>query len=84
MPTQTFRDAQAALVAADFHNLPFVVGAHWFTWSDFDSDVRQADRGLVRADGRPWEELTEALAQVHARINEQVAGGLAEGRGPTR
>lgn len=70
--TQDLRAAQAARVTADYFNLPFVVGSHWFTWRDFDSDERQANRGLVRADGRPWPTLTRALTEVHTRIGEHM------------
>ena len=46
-------------------DLHFVAGAHWFTWKDFDSAKRRANRGLVRSDGEPWRELTDALTKVH-------------------
>jgi hypothetical protein len=44
------------------------VGAHWFTWRDFDTPVRRANRGLLRASGEPWRELTDALSGVHAML----------------
>ena len=72
--TQAIRAGQAAHVTAGYFNLPFVVGAHWFTWRDFDSARREANRGLVRSDGRPYEELTAALAAVHRRIAAHVSG----------
>ncbi len=59
--TQAERAAQAARVAADFHDLPFVVGAHWFIWKDVDTPKRRANRGLFKADGTPWPELAAAL-----------------------
>lgn len=62
--TQTQRAAQAARVAADFHDLPFVVGAHWSIWKDVDTPKRRANRGLFKANGRPWPELTDALGAV--------------------
>jgi len=62
--TQRQRAAQAARVAADFHDLPFIVGAHWFIWKDVDTPKRRANRGLFKANGQPWPELTNALAAV--------------------
>jgi hypothetical protein len=70
VPTQEERARQAALVTIDFYNLPFIVGAHWFTWRDFDNERRRANRGLFRADGRPWERLQEKLAEADAKIAE--------------
>ncbi|MEK7474867.1 MAG: beta-galactosidase [Candidatus Coatesbacteria bacterium] len=66
--TQVDRARQAACVTADFHRLPFVVGAHWFTWRDVDSAKRQANRGLFRSNGEPWRELLDALEAVHGRL----------------
>lgn len=58
---------------ADFHNQPSVVGAHRFTWQDYDTPDREANRGLVRADGRPWEELVRELQTIHDRIQRHMA-----------
>jgi hypothetical protein len=66
--TQAERARQTACVLTDFYNLPFIVGAHWFTWSDFDSAKRQANRGLFTAKGEPWRELQDALAGVYSRL----------------
>jgi len=65
---QTQRAAQAAHVAADHYNLPFLVGSHWFTLRDFNSEKRQANRGLYRSDGEPWPELIRSLEQVQNRF----------------
>lgn len=77
--TQTDRGRQAACIALDFHNLPFVVGAHWFTWRDFDSEKRRANRGLHRADGVPYRELAEALRGVHAKMGPSLRWRRREG-----
>ena len=61
---------QAACVTRDFCNLPFVIGSHWFIWGDIDNEKRRANHGLVRADGRPWEEVTGALARINRLIGE--------------
>jgi hypothetical protein len=66
--TQAERARQAACVTADFYNLPFVVGSHWFIWQDIGNDKRQANRGLMKANGEPWTELIEALRGAHARL----------------
>lgn len=65
---QAERAAQAAHVAADHYNLPFLVGSHWFTLRDIDNEKRQANRGLYRSNGEPWPELIQALSQVQNRF----------------
>jgi len=72
VPTQTDRARQAACVTIDFYNLPFLVGAHWFIWRDFDSEERRANRGLFTADGRPYLKLIGALAGAHEKIGAPV------------
>jgi hypothetical protein len=64
--TQAERGGQAAMVAVDLYNLPFVVGVHWFAWRDFRGE-RRANRGLLDADGRPWNELLADRA-AHTRL----------------
>ncbi len=65
--TQADRGKQAARLTVDFYNLPFVVGAQWFTWKDFRGE-RRANRGLLGADGRPWDELLRQLQASQKRI----------------
>ncbi|MBI4893396.1 MAG: beta-galactosidase [Acidobacteria bacterium] len=72
--TQTDRARQAARVTLDLFNLPFVIGAHWFIWSDFDSQRRQANRGLFRADGTPWVALQTAIVTANERIEKAMEG----------
>jgi len=72
-PGHTAQNGQAGTPAqqellAGFYNEPFVVGAHWFIWSDFDSPVRQANRGLFKRSGEPWVELQEAFREVIGRM----------------
>ena len=62
--TQQQRGRQAAEFLTQLYNLPFVVGAHWFTWSDIDTKERQANRGLFKANNDPWPELQDALTNV--------------------
>lgn len=66
--TQEERARQAGRVTIDFYNLPFVVGAHWFTWRDFDSPKRRANRGLFKADDQPWTDLLHRLSAAHRAI----------------
>lgn len=68
VPTQSIRARQAVQITADFFNEPYMVGAHWFIYDDIDSPEREANRGLVRSDGRPWEELVRELAAIHRDI----------------
>jgi len=60
--TQQERARQAGEFLTQLYNMPFVIGAHWFTWSDIDTKERQANRGLFKANGDPWPALQEALA----------------------
>jgi len=71
--TQTERARQAATILGQLYNLPFIVGAHWFTWRDFDSAVRRANRGLFRASGEPWLELHISLSGIQSAINARPA-----------
>lgn len=66
--TQEERARQAAALTAGYYNLPYVIGAHWFTWRDFDSEARQANRGLFKASGEPWEALQKSLASANRLI----------------
>ncbi len=70
--TQQQRARQAALVLTELYNLPYVVGAHWFIWTDFDSPIRQANRGLFKVNGEPWRELQQSLRAVHSRIRAHL------------
>jgi hypothetical protein len=72
--TQRDRGNQTARVQADFYNLPFMLGAHFFIWRDFDSPVRQANRGIFKVSGEPWRELQDALRQVNLRIQKAIEG----------
>lgn len=68
LENQRQRAFQAASVTLDFFNMPFVVGSHWFIWQDVVNEQREANRGLFKPDGTPWEEVAEALAEVHRRM----------------
>ena len=65
--TQADRGRQAASLAVDFYNLPFLVGAHWFTWKDERAE-RYANRGLLTADSLPWAELLQQLQATQKRL----------------
>jgi hypothetical protein len=66
--TQRDRARQAAQTEAYFYNLPFVIGAQWFTWNDIDAPRRHANRGLFKADGESWPELQQALAELNRQL----------------
>ena len=70
--TQRDRANQTARVQADFYNMPFMLGAHFFIWSDFDSPVRQANRGIFKVSGEPWREMQDGLREVNARIRKAL------------
>ena len=71
---------KAARITADFFNEPYLVGAHWFIYGDFDSPEREANRGLVRSDGQPWEELVRELKAVHRDIQDHTVVAHTPGR----
>ena len=74
--TQTERAYQARAATADWYNLPFVVGTHWFKWNDYDDASRRANRGLADVDDNIYVELWDALTAGHAALvaHEQTAG----------
>ena len=67
-PGSSISEAQAAHVAADHYNLPFIVGSHLFTLRDINNEKRQANRGFYRSNDEPWPELMQALGQVQNRF----------------
>ena len=71
--TQVQRARQAMHVGIDLYNLPFVIGAHWYTWKDFNTDSRRANRGLFRANGEPWRELIDSFSGTNRMIREHSA-----------
>ena len=51
--------------------MPFMVGAHWFTWGDFQQAARASSRGIFHADGvTPWQEVQDALQNINTRIHK--------------
>ena len=72
MATQQQRARQSAEILAEFYNMPFVVGAHWFSWGDFDSQQRHANRGLFKTNNQPWPELQGAFKDLTASMGEHA------------
>ncbi len=68
MKTQQQRALQSACVLTDLCNMPYVVGAHWFTWGDFNG-TRQSNRGLFSSEGTPWSQVQEALDEVNRAVS---------------
>jgi hypothetical protein len=65
-----------------FASLPYVVGAHWFQYSDEPTRGRPKDGedynfGLVDIEDRPYEELCAAFKKVHQDITRLHASGSA-------
>jgi hypothetical protein len=54
--------------------LPFMVGYHWFQYSDPPAEGRfdgeNSNYGVVTGDDEPWELLTERMTEVSARIDD--------------
>lgn len=72
--TQRERAATVAGLVTRLARLPYVVGYHWFQWSDQPSSGREDgedfNMGLVDLEDRPYEELTAAFARVNTRVRE--------------
>lgn len=76
---QEERARQAMRVQAEFYNLPFIIGADWFKWKDYEGPSRWANRGLFRADAiTPWQGLQDALGDI-GRIIDLVESGAPVG-----
>jgi hypothetical protein len=73
--TQQQRASQTSMVLAELYNMPFVVGAHWFSWADFDSPQRQSNRGLFKANSQPWPELQGAMKDLILRMENDDKQG---------
>lgn len=69
--TQQERANQSAKILAELYNMPFVIGAHWFSWADFDSEQRKANRGLFKANNDPWPELQRAIKNVTVKMKTE-------------
>ncbi len=54
--------------------LPFMVGFHWFQYSDQPAEGRfdgeNSNYGLVTGQDEPWQVLTERMKQVNSRLEE--------------
>jgi hypothetical protein len=83
--TQAERASGGAAATANFAAFPEILGSHWFQYYDHPKggrpDGEDYDFGLVDINDRPYERLTEALAeanrraaQIHAAASEPAAG----------
>jgi hypothetical protein len=72
--TQAQRARGAANAARNFARIPAVVGMHWFQYYDEArggrDDGEDYDFGLVDRNGRPYDQLVDALAAVNRDIAE--------------
>ncbi len=80
--TQEQRARCYAVMQRDLFALPFVVGSHWFMWSDepalgisrtFPED---SNYGLVSEADEPYPALTSTAARVNARMADLHAGEI--------
>lgn len=74
LDTQSERAEHFERYVTALASLPFVVGYHWFQYSDQPPEGRfdgeNSNFGLVRGDDQPWAELVERFTQVNARLEE--------------
>ena len=80
--TQRERAETVEALATRLARLPYVVGYHWFQWSDQPSSGREDgedfNMGLVDLQDRPYEQLTQAFTRVNARAAELHRAGPAD------
>lgn len=75
-PTQTERTAAYVAVTRERQAVPWIVGQHWYMWTDdppngrFDGEDN--NWGLVSLTDTPYEELTLGAAAVNAEIGAWV------------
>ncbi|RLF04268.1 MAG: hypothetical protein DRK00_07075, partial [Thermoprotei archaeon] len=81
--TQRERAYLAANYVLKAVELPYVIGYHWFQYSDQPREGRfdgeNSNFGLVRIDDEPWELLTRVFTLVNSRVEEVHAGSLKAG-----
>ncbi len=57
-------------------SLPWLVGSHWYSWTDepvlgmFNTMLEDGNSGLVNEKDEPWPELIEGLTEVNSRVYE--------------
>ena len=78
--TQAERAATAEGLVTYLARLPYVVGYHWFQWSDQPAagreDGEDFNMGLVDLDDRPYDLLTAALARANSRTLDLHRAGV--------
>jgi len=81
-PVQTQRERAylAARYALKVIELPFVVGYHWFQYTDQPREGRfdgeNSNFGLVKIDDEPWDLLTRVFTMVNTAAEEVHAGAV--------
>jgi hypothetical protein len=79
--TQAERARGAAATTANFAAFPEIIGTHWFQYYDHPkggrADGEDYDFGLVDIDDRPYEQLTEALAEANLLASRDHAQASA-------
>ena len=63
-----------------YYKLPFIVGAHWFKWSNgygYGNKIMQDPRscGLVDDFNKPYKNIVESIKETHKKINEAGRDG---------
>lgn len=78
--TQKERSYFTARYVLKIIELPYVVGYHWFQYTDQPKEGRfdgeNSNYGLVKIDDEPWELLTKVFSYVNGKA-EEVHAGLA-------
>jgi hypothetical protein len=75
--TQEERAQGAAAAAANFANVPEILGLHWFQYYDYPvggrADAEDYNFGLVDIRDRPYEQLVNALEAANRRLPDMHA-----------
>lgn len=78
VPTQNDRARLFTSFVSELMKLPFVIGYHWFEYTDEPAEGRfdgeNSNYGLVNIQDEPWEILTREMTKTNGRIEAIHAG----------
>lgn len=69
--TQDQRGEYYEKTLSDISSLPFLVGMHWFMWTDKIADGENSCYGLVRVNDDPYEFVSEVIASNLATLTQR-------------
>lgn len=74
VPTQADRARNYASLVSDIATVPYVIGSHWFEFSDQSPqgrfDGEDSNYGVVNIHNKPYTELLSAMRETNARVHK--------------